>query len=132
MKSVRVLMFFITVFIGLTIINSMFAQSNSHCKVEQLIDVMRNNDNNVELSEFRNELLFDVVGSDCLITLLKSISNDTILQNKICTELETPVSDDINLQQLLDKLSSVPSEYAIIIGKMEKSINIAIDKYRKE
>ena len=124
--------FFINVFFGLTIINSLFAQSNSHCKVVQLVEAMRNNENNVELSEYRNELLFDVIGSECLITLLKTISNDTILQNKICSELENPVSDDINLQQLLDRLSSVPSEYVNIIGKMEKSINIAINKYRKE
>ena len=122
--------FFIKVFFGLTIINSLFAQSNSHCKVVQLVEAMLNNENNVELSEYRNELLFDVIGSDCLITLLKTISNDTILQNKICSELENPVSDDINLQQLLDRLSSVPSEYVIIIGKMEKSIKIAINKYR--
>ena len=106
------------------------AQSKNGCKVAQLIEAFQKDvSGNVELSECRNELLFEVVGSDCLVKLLKKVENDTLLQKKICAELENPVSDDINLQQLLDKLSSVPSEYSKVSEKMKAAINRAMAKY---
>ena len=121
---------YLLTFLSLTIGDLSLAQSKNGCKVAQLIEAFQKDvSGNVELLECRNELLFEVVGSDCLVKLLKKVENDTLLQKKICAELENPVSDDINLQQLLDKLSSVPSEYSKVSEKMKAAINRAMAKY---
>ncbi|MBP5680849.1 MAG: hypothetical protein J6X31_07355 [Bacteroidales bacterium] len=120
---------YLLTFLSLTIGDLSLAQSKNGYKVAQLIEAFQKDvSGNIELSECRNELLFEVVGSDCLVKFLKKVENDTLLQKKICAELENPVSDDINLQQLLEKLSSVPSEYSKVCEKMKTAINRAMAK----
>ena len=121
---------FSILFLFLSVCNGAQAQAHKNCKVTQLVEAIKDNSNNVELSEYRNELLFEIVGSKCVTKLVKAIANDTILQNKICAELESPVSDAINLRQVQSNLSSVPSDYKAITEKMNKAINTAIDKYK--
>ena len=117
---------FISVFFFIIGSSVLLAQNNKQCKVLQLITMIQKED--IETSEYRNELVFDIVGSKCLLKLLNKMENDTLLQNRICLELENPVADTINLQLRLDNLSAMPIEHQKLCKKMKESINRAILK----
>lgn len=63
---------------------------------------------NVELGEYRNETLFQIIASDnvsLFLSLLKKESEDKI--SKVFSDLQNPISDTINLEVCLENLYSL-------------------------
>ena len=109
--------------------NSVYCENRpKESKVCKLVEYFNEKDDNIEISEYRNELLFEIIQGKDVDCLLKVASSDTILQKKICLELQNPVDDTIDLKTCRTVLGKFEAVYAFVRTWVE-SIDIAYGKF---
>jgi len=93
-----------------------------------LMTISKSCENNVEFTEYYNEVLFSILNKYPVLFCKSMASIDTTKQQLICNELSAPVSDAIDLQEVKNSIEK--ADCTIDIKDMiMKAINIAISKY---
>jgi hypothetical protein len=82
--------------------------------------------NNAEFKEFSNEVLFNVVKIYPSLTLrILSMNISTIDLNTICNELENPIGDDININNIYNRVKELKCNTQIknrVLNSLERAI----------
>ncbi len=120
----------ITIITLLMVCNNAIA-NHKDCIVNELYSLYVNDDDNVEISEVRNEMLFEIVESDRLDCLCQIMQADSIFQEKVLTELKSPVNDGINLEEVICNVNEYKGD-SIIRHKMLTSLKEAVAKCKDE
>lgn len=84
--------------------------------------------NNIEFSEYSNEVLFLLLSKNAELVLSTLERHKNIAIEPIKTTLENPISDRIDLQEIYGQLQKIKG-YDKIKGNLLQSIKKAIDKY---
>ena len=74
----------------LTAYNSAIAQSD-RCTANELYCIFAENDKNVEVSEVRNEMLFEIIHLGKVINNVNGYNGDSIIKRKMLTSLNEPI-----------------------------------------
>lgn len=98
--------------------------------VDNFMDCFVGFDDNTEILEYRNEILFKLM--ECFPSdFLFSISQqDATVRKKICLDIEKPIHDSINLYKVYYRIS-IAHENANIRLQILNSIQIAIENAEK-
>jgi hypothetical protein len=91
-----------------------------------LLTISRDCSNNVEFIQFANEVLFETLNTSPLI-VLEVIEKENIEKSEIYRMLETPISDAINLNELILRINNLEIE-SIGKEKVINSLEIAVNK----
>jgi hypothetical protein len=88
-------------------------------------------DNNIELSEYRNDILFNMLSSSHVDILIYALCKDEKALQHVQTDIENPISDDINIGNCIMQLKNVH----ICIStktKIIESLKVARHKYLQD
>jgi len=87
---------------------------------------------NAEYSEFNNELLFKTLESnpEKFVAFLSRVSRKKELLEFVLGELQNPIHDGIQLNEIYEQLEKTETEDATTKAAVSESIKTAIEKYK--